>query len=69
MKSWTAVKLTRLNARINHNWQKLTDEEIAFYQESPDIFYDAVKQKYGMFKNDVERRMKQLKVRRYFFNW
>ncbi len=62
-------KIKRLNTKIKKNWDKLSDEEIASYQEQPEAFYKAVKEKYGMFKDDAERRIKKLKAESRFFNW
>ena len=69
MKLLASKKLKRLHKKIKGNWDKLTDEEITSYQERPDAFYDAVKGKYGMFKDDAERRIEQLNSGYSFFNW
>lgn len=69
MNRWNQKKLQKLNKKIKGNWKKLTDEEIASYQESPDVFFDIVKKKYGIFREDAERRVMQLKRRPYFFSW
>ena len=62
-------KLLRLNAKIKENWDRLTDDEIASYQTDPDAFFDAVKKKYGMFRDDAEKRITHLKGGHGFFSW
>jgi hypothetical protein len=70
MNNARAIKrLNRLNIAIKKNWAKLSDEEIALYQEKPEAFYDILKKRYGIFKSDAERRIKQFKVGYSIFNW
>ena len=68
-KRWALKRLKRLNSKIKKNWDKLTDNEIALYQENPAAFYEAVKKKYSIFKDDAERRIKEFKGGRNIFNW
>lgn len=70
MNNARAIKrLNRLNIAIKKNWAKLSDDEIALYQEKPEAFYDILKKRYGIFKSDAERRIKQFKVGYRIFNW
>jgi hypothetical protein len=58
---WKKMKLQKLNKKIKNNWKKLSDEEVSLYHDTPDAFFDIIKQKYSMFRNDAERRIAQLK--------
>ena len=69
MNRWSKLKQLRLNKKIQNNWSKLTEEEVAFYQESPDLFFDIIKKKYSMFRGDAERQVTQLKLQKHFFCW
>jgi len=69
MNSRKDKKIKWLGEKIKQHWEMLSDEEIASYQERPDAFYQAVQKKYGMFKDDIERSMKQLKSGYSFFHW
>ncbi len=69
MTQWKIIKLQKLNKKIKNNWKELTDEEIALYQSAPDMFFDVIKQKYSMFREDAERKLAQLKLSGTFFGW
>ena len=62
-------KIARLNVKIKKNWGKLSDEEVDSYQTRPDLFYSSVKEKYGMFQDDIEKSIKKLKASGRFFGW
>lgn len=51
----------KLDAEIKRTWSKLSNDEIAFNEKDPDRFNAAVKQKYGLSKDDVEKRMKEVR--------
>ena len=69
MNSRKNKKIKWLSEKIKKNWGELSDEEIASYQEKPDAFYQAVQKKYGMFKDDIERSVRELKSGYSFFHW
>ncbi len=50
----------KLNALIKKTWDKLTDEEIGFHASKPDKFFDVLKTKYSINKDEVEKTMKKL---------
>lgn len=52
----------KLNAEIKKTWGKLTDEEIGFYEGKRDKFFDAVKTKYSIEKNEAEKTVKKLEA-------
>jgi uncharacterized protein YjbJ (UPF0337 family) len=52
----------KLNAEIRMTWGKLTDEEIGFYEGKRDKFFDAVKAKYSIDRNEAEKTVKKLET-------
>jgi uncharacterized protein YjbJ (UPF0337 family) len=52
----------KLNAEIRKTWGKLTDEEISFYEGKRDKFFEAVKIKYSVNKDDAEKTMRKLEA-------
>ena len=52
----------KLNAEIKKTWDKLTDEEIGFQASKPDKFYEALKTKYSINKDEAEKTVKKLDV-------
>jgi len=55
-------KSQKLSAEIRKTWSKLTDEEIGFLAGKPDKFYEAVKTKYSINKDEAERTVKKLEA-------
>ena len=54
-----AVKIA---AEIKKTWPKLTDAEIGMYDKQPDAFFDALKTKHSVMKEDAVKKMKDLKT-------
>jgi uncharacterized protein YjbJ (UPF0337 family) len=52
----------KLSAEIKKTWGKLTDEEIGFQASKPDKFYEAVKTKYSISKDEAEKTVKKLEA-------
>jgi uridine phosphorylase len=50
----------KLTAEIKKAFQKLNDADIALQATSPDKFYEAVKTKQGIEKNEAEKTIKKL---------
>lgn len=57
----TKTNTEKLDAEIKRTWSKLTDEEIGFSEKDEDGFHSALKQKYGLSKEDAEKRMKEIR--------
>ncbi len=55
-------KSQTLSAEIKKTWSKLTDEEIGFQASKPDKFYEAVKTKYSVSKDEAEKTVKRLET-------
>lgn len=50
----------KLSALIKNSFPKLSDEEIGFQASNPAKFYDAVKTKQGIAKDEAEKTVKKL---------
>lgn len=50
----------KMNAEIKKAFPKLSDEEIGFQASNPSKFYDAVKTKQNMAKDEAEKMVKKL---------
>lgn len=50
----------KLSAEIKKTWSKLSDEEVGFQATAPDKFYEAVKTKYSVNKDEAEKTVKKL---------
>lgn len=55
-------KSSKLSVRIKETWNKLTDEEIGFQASKPDRFYEAVKNKYSINKDEAEKTVRKLET-------
>lgn len=55
-------KSQALNADIKKTWSRLTDEEIGFQASKPDKFYEAVKTKYSVNRDEAEKTVKKLEA-------
>ncbi len=53
-------KAQQLKGSIKSTWAKLTDDEVAYYEGQQDKFFGAVKEKYGVAKEEAEKKMKEL---------
>lgn len=53
-------KFDQLKGEIKKTWGKLTNDEIAFYEGNATKFYGVLKEKYGVGKEEAERRIKEL---------
>ncbi len=51
----------KVTAEIKRTWGKLTDEEIGFSEKDASRFHAALKQKYGLSKEDAGKRMEEIK--------
>jgi len=54
------IHAQKLSAEIKKTWGKLSDEEISFQASKPDKFYEAVKTKYSINKDEAEKTVKKL---------
>lgn len=54
--------VAKLAAEIKKTWNKLTDAEIATYNKQPEAFFDAVKSKHSVAKEDAMKKLKELKT-------
>lgn len=50
----------KLNAEIKKAFPKLNDEELGYQASAPSKFYDAVKAKQGINKDEAEKTVKKL---------
>ena len=53
-------KFERLKAQIKQTWGKLTDDEIMLYTGKKEEFLGAIKEKYGIAKEEAEKTLKTL---------
>jgi len=52
----------KLSIAIKKTWAKLTDQEVAFYEGKRDQFFEAVKTKYSIAKDEAEKTVKKLEA-------
>jgi len=52
----------KLSDAIKKTWGKLTDEEIGFQATKPEKFFEAVKTKYSISKEEAEKTVKKLET-------
>lgn len=55
----------QLRARIKHVWHNLTDEEISYHAGLRDVFFLAVRKKYGLPRAQAEEILKCLTLAPY----
>ena len=55
-------KVSKLKAEIKKTWDKLTDEEISFYDGKQNQFFDKVKEKYSLSREDAQKRLKEIEA-------
>jgi uncharacterized protein YjbJ (UPF0337 family) len=53
-------KWDQLKGKIKQQWGQLTDDEVALYNGSQDQFFGRLKEKYGIEKEEAEKRMRDL---------
>lgn len=51
-----------MHAEIKKNWGKLTDDEIKLHDKQPDQFFSKVKEKYGLIKEDAQKKLAEIKA-------
>ncbi len=51
-----------LKSEIKKTWGKLTDEEIGFQESNPGKFFEAVKTKYSINRDEAEKTVKKLET-------
>jgi hypothetical protein len=52
----------KLHAEIKKTWNKLSDDEIKLYETQPDQFFDKVKTKQGVNRDDADKKMATMKT-------
>ena len=52
-------KFDQLKAEIKQGWAKLTDDDIMLYKGKRDEFLGKVKEKYGIAKEEAEKKLKE----------
>jgi uncharacterized protein YjbJ (UPF0337 family) len=50
----------QLKGKIKEAFGQLTDDEVAMYEGQRDKFFGMLREKYGVAKEDAEKRIKQL---------
>jgi hypothetical protein len=61
-KQSVAGDVVKMSAEIKKTWNKLTDAEIVMYDKQPDAFFDALKTKHSVAKEDAMKKLKELKT-------
>ena len=56
------AKTIKLKAEIKKTWDKLTDEEISFYDGKQNQFFDKVKEKYSLSREDTQKRLNEIEA-------
>ena len=56
-------KWEQFKGEVKKTWGKLTDDEIAYFNGESERFYGAVKEKYGIAKEEATKRVKELEDR------
>lgn len=51
-----------LDGEIKKNWNKLTDDEVKLHADKPDQFFAAVKTKYGIERDEAQKRLADIKT-------
>lgn len=59
-KEQAAGKFQQLNGEIKKMWGLLTDDEISFLDGQEDSFYGKLKEKYGIAREEGEKRLKEI---------
>ena len=55
-------KAQQLSGSIKSTWGKLTDDEVAFYSGQQDKFFGALKEKYGLAKEEAQKKLKEIEA-------
>jgi uncharacterized protein YjbJ (UPF0337 family) len=53
-------KLSQIKGQIKSIWGKLTDDDIALFEGNRDQFFGKVQEKYGIAKEEAEKRIRDL---------
>ncbi len=53
-------KFQQLNGEIKKAWGRLTDDDLALLDGQEDSFYGALKEKYGIAREEGEKRLKEI---------
>jgi hypothetical protein len=51
-----------LNIEIKKTWVRLSDDEVKLHATLPDLFFAAVKEKYGTDKEEAQKRLAAIKA-------
>ncbi len=51
-----------LDAEIKKTWNKLSDDDIQLYETQPAQFFDKLKTKHGVTREDANKTLRELKV-------
>lgn len=50
-----------MKTEIKKAWNKLSDEDVALYENQPDQFFARVKEKHGFSREQTEKRLENIK--------
>lgn len=53
-------KFQQFNGEIKKMWGRLTDDDITLLDGQEDIFYGKLKEKYGIAREEGEKRLKEI---------
>lgn len=51
-----------IGSEIRKVWSKITDQDIALYEDQPDQFFLKLKEKHGVSQEDAQKRLKAMKT-------
>ena len=51
-----------LGIEIKKTWNRLSDDEIKLHADQPELFFAAVKTKYGTDKEEAQKRLTEIKA-------
>ncbi len=54
-------KYEQIKGKIKEAWGRLTDNEIALYNGKQEEFFGKLQEKYGLAKEDAEKRIKEMR--------
>ena len=63
------VKWKELRTRIKETWGDLTDEDLDRFDGHRDKFVGHIQERYGMSREDVERRLQEIDAAEGSTNW
>ena len=56
------AKADNLGIEIKKTWNRLSDDEVKLQADQPELFFAAVKAKYGTDKEEAQRRLTEIKA-------